>query len=152
MRFLLCLLVSHSKLMLTQKKTSEREGGPLSVSGLWFKKIIYSIVRWSFVASKCPHGASSHADERIARCVTKLAGKWNFGGCGDVWWQLSEMIFKYDLYSLENPYLCIRVAPAEIRFPDKERAVPPREIPIQNRSAFAIYLFFRIICTASFSW
>ena len=51
------------------------------------------------------------------------------------------MIFKYDLYSLENPYLCIRVEPVEIRFPDKERAVPPREIPIQNRSAFAIYLF-----------
>ena len=51
------------------------------------------------------------------------------------------MIFKYDLYSLENPYLCIRVEPAEIRFPDKERVAPPREIPIQNRSVFVIYLF-----------
>ena len=30
--------------------------------------------------------------------------------------------------------LRIRVEPAELRFPDKERAVPPREIPIQNRS------------------
>ena len=71
--------------MSTQKKTSEREGGPLSVTGLRFKKIIYSMVRWTFIPPKCPHGASSHADERSARCVTKLAEKWNLGGCGDVW-------------------------------------------------------------------
>ena len=42
--------------------------------------------------------------------------------------------------------------PTQLLRPDNERAAPPREIPIQNRSVFAIYLFLPCHVYASFSW
>ena len=67
-----------------RKTLSARECVRLPVTGLRFKKIIYSMVRWTFIASKCPHGASSHADEEVSDVLQSSAGNRNFGGCGEL--------------------------------------------------------------------
>ena len=45
---------------------------------------LYSMVRWTFIASKCPHGASPHADEEVSDVLQSSAGNRNFGGCGEL--------------------------------------------------------------------
>ena len=47
--------------------------------------------------------------------------------------------------------LRVRVKSPQLLRHHNGRAAPPREISIQNRSIFAIYLF-RTMCTTSFSW